>query len=244
MFGKKRRPSKGPAPATLDWREIRKFCAAGDRGGFMVEPGVPRTCPGSTVVFATTDRGTLPKWEVTAFVDQQVDGEPAEGAFGLFTDPDHLRPICRALEPEAADDGSLTYTAVDDRGSTLGTVTRVPASHRRLKHTWRIDAPDGAVVEGRNVWAARGLLTRGLGDRLPLGHLVGASNPGRDNWTRGRSLDWTIAAPEDTGRQADTLLMSSTSADLAYLTERGADVLDRRLAMLAVIAEGRSLRHR
>ncbi|NJQ04642.1 hypothetical protein [Streptomyces lonarensis] len=242
MFGKKKQ-DEGPLTATLDWRDIRRFTAAPFGASYGISPDMYHRCAGLNSVWAKTPKGHTLKWALVAFVDQEVEGEKADGAFGLFTDPEHLRPICRLLEPDAGKDGSLVYTATDDQGRTIGTLTKVPPSHRLFKHTWRIDTPAGQVIHGRNSRATKQAHHLAAREILnPLNQLFGAleEGTGTDGGPRGRRLFW-IDPADNSKRAHKTFVMQSCSADFASVTDQGPATLDRRLALLAVIAEGRSL---
>ncbi|MFX4291010.1 hypothetical protein [Streptomyces bohaiensis] len=243
MFGKKKhQQQQGPLAATLDWRDIRMFSAAPGGGETGVTDELRRRCAGLTPVWAAPAKGMVPRWGLAAFVDAPVEGPKADGAFGLFTDPEYQRPICRLLEPEIDGDSGLRYTATDERGETIGTITKVAPTRRPFKHTWRITTPDGLSVQGRNAWATKQRHVREARGYLnPLTYVVGAADD--SSWAtgnRGRELFWVDPA-DDSRRANTTYLMSSTSADFARLTDQGAGLLDRRLALLAVIGEARSL---
>ncbi|NJQ04641.1 hypothetical protein [Streptomyces lonarensis] len=243
MFGKKKKQDEGPLTATLDWRDIRRFSAAPYAGSTAISPDMRQRCAGLTPIWAILPKGYLQKWGLVGFVDQPVEGDKVDGAFGLFTDPEHLRPICRLLEPDAGKDGSLVYTATDDQGRTIGTLTKVPPSHRLFKHTWRIDTPAGQVIHGRNSRATKQAHHLAAREILnPLNQLFGAleEGTGTDGGPRGRRLFW-IDPADNSKRAHKTFVMQSCSADFASVTDQGPATLDRRLALLAVIAEGRSL---
>lgn len=244
MFGRKKKLDQGPITATVDWRDIRIF-SADWWNPVGVTPAMRDRCVGLTPVWATASVTALKGWGVTAFLDQDWEKDEKSGAFGLFTDPEHLRPICRLLEPETGDDGSLIYTAVDGQGATIGTITKVPPSYRRFKHTWRIRTPAGQVINGRRWIATKQAHHQSARELLnPLNYLGMAldtgSGGGGDGGPRGRHLFWVDPA-DDSKRAHRTHMMESTSADWCRITNLTPEQLDRRLALLAVIAEGRSL---
>lgn len=242
VFGKKKH-DEGPLTATLDWRDIRKFSAAPYGGSSGITPEMRDRCAGLTPVWATAAEGFVQRWGLVAYVDQQVEGGTMEGAFGLFTDPEHLRPICRLLEPEKGDEGRLTYTAADEHGATIGTITKEPPSRRPFKHTWRIGTPGGQIIHGRNSIATKQAHLQAARETLNPFNFVSTAldeGGGSEIGPRGRRLLWVDPADEHKPARR-SYLMSSRSADFAAITELGAATIDRRLALLAAVAEARSL---
>ncbi len=240
MFGRGKRPEKELPTATLDWHEIRKFSAAIFRATGAFTPQMQRRCEGRTPVWATAAERPVRQWELAAYADQPVEGGELTGGFGLFADPYLLRPICRLLDPEAADAGRLVYTATDDQGNTIGSLTKVPPTRRPFKHTWRLHTPDGATLHGRNAWTTKQQFTGTLRSLIGSGKGFPLAETPEWETARGRHLSW--GDPTGDGARTDrTHLMESAGCDFAHLTDTGMRVLDQRLALLAVLAEARSL---
>lgn len=216
-----RRAAEEAPVEPVEWTGVQTFVVSSVERPVTVKR--KRAVRGRRAVRVARGAKSLRVMAPCAFVaSAPVPGLPARPGHILFEDATDSRLLCY-VEPVADVDGEQHHVVRDGGGGIVGTLVRVPAKRKLLKHTWRIEQPGSPQIVGRNEWVsgdAKEIAGRAAG-RL-IGEVLGAIGDlgadGGDQRSKPRTLEW---------RAEEKVVMVSEGSE--RVTVR-AGWVDRRLA--------------
>ncbi|MEU3960843.1 hypothetical protein AB0F42_13605 [Streptomyces buecherae] len=107
----------------------------------------------------------------------------------VYEDAEFQRLLC-VLDQPFERNGEDVYHVRDAQSEIIGTIRRIPPTHRLVRHTWRMDQPGRSTVVARNKWVkkdAKGVAVAALDSTLDF---ILRSNGDGNAMSRGRELEW------------------------------------------------------